>query len=80
MVFKLYNGCPNDELQAHWDSEDDAHKTIKELGYLITYFPMEGGYFLAEQETYKSIGDLFSSKVSACNWLQTNLQSKENSA
>ena len=69
-MFKLYNGCPNDELQAHWDSEDNAEKEIRKLGHKITYFPLEGGYYLCNGETYKPVGDLFKSKQSAYYWLK----------
>ena len=69
-MFKLYNGCPNDELQAHWDAEDKAESFIREAGYRITYFIMEGGYHLCDAESYKPIGDLFSSKQAAASWLK----------
>lgn len=71
-MFKLYNDCPNDELQAYWDSENKATQNIKKMGYLITYFPLESGYYLCFTNTYKSTGPLFQSRISALNWLKTN--------
>ena len=53
-MYKLYNGCPNDELQAKWDSESKARKDLdlatKQLTgnsntyARITYYPVEGKY------------------------------------
>jgi len=41
---RLYNGCPDDELKALWDSRAKAKADAKKLGYGITYFPVEGAY------------------------------------
>ena len=76
-MFKLYNGCPNSELQAHLDRIDKADKFIRHNGYLITYFPMEGVYYLCEKETYKSIGNAFQSQGEAAAWLETIINKKE---
>jgi hypothetical protein len=77
-MFKLYNGCPNSELQAHWDSEDEAEKIIKDLGYLVTFFPVESGYHLCKAETYITVGDIFSSKQQAVFWLKNNYKDLKN--
>lgn len=66
---RLYNGCPDDELAMIMDTEDNAEKEIKRMGYIITYFPLEGGYYLAYANTYRPIGDLFDSKWQALQWL-----------
>lgn len=29
--YKCYNGCPNDDLKALWDAQDDAKKRLKEI-------------------------------------------------
>lgn len=52
-MFKLYNGCPNDELAAHWKSQSDARQRLAERARelfgestetRVTYFPVEGKY------------------------------------
>jgi hypothetical protein len=70
MGFKLYNGCPNDELQAHWDSQDRAKAFIRDNGLLITYFPVEQKYAMCEQGTYKGVGDWFHSPEQAAEWVK----------
>ena len=58
-MYKLYNGCPNDELQAVWDSRDKARADLKAVDARawITYFPLEGGYMAStwEGEKFKSL-------------------------
>jgi len=43
---RLYNGAPDDELQAVWESRDDARAALKEADpdAWCTYFPLEGMY------------------------------------
>lgn len=41
---RLYNGCPDDALAAVWKSRADARAKARELGYSITYFPLEERY------------------------------------
>ena len=62
MVFKLYNGCPNSELQAVWDSRDAARKRLAEEvpGAFVTYFPLEGKYAACTKD-YKPLGEFHSS-------------------
>lgn len=43
-MFKLYNGCPNKELQAHLDSRNRMHSSLEQWGLRATYFPMEQGW------------------------------------
>ena len=75
---KLYNGCPCDELAELLVTEESARDEIRNMGYIITYFPLEGGYYLAYAKTYKPIGELFNSKQTALKWLlSTNLQAKK---
>lgn len=75
---KLYNGCPCDELAELLATEESANDEIRNMGYIITYFPLEGGYYLAYAKTYKPIGELFNSKRSALMWLlSTNWKIKE---
>lgn len=70
MGFKLYNGCPNDELQAHWDSQDRAKEFIRSNGLLITWFPVECKYALCEKDTYKNVGDWFGTPEQAARWVK----------
>lgn len=69
-MFKLYNGCPNDELQAHWDACDAATKFIKDNGHLVTWFPMEGCFFMCEAGTYNQVGDAFPTQMAAATYLK----------
>ena len=39
---RLYNGCPDKELQAVMDRDATAHKRAKAAGLGLTYFPAEG--------------------------------------
>lgn len=43
-MLKLYNGCPNDELQAIWDANAATRAEAKKLGIHLTYFPLEEKY------------------------------------
>lgn len=71
-MFKLYNGCPNAELQAHLDDCASANKFIRDNGYLITWFPVECRYYLCEQHTYKAKGGAFYTEKEAATWLNNN--------
>lgn len=53
---RLYNGCPDDELAAIWKSRDDARARARELGYFITWYPVEERYGASKLETYESVG------------------------
>ena len=41
---RCYNGCPDSELKAYWDNIAKCKQEIIDLGYTVTYFPMEGKY------------------------------------
>jgi hypothetical protein len=53
---RCYNGCPDDELAAILKSQADAHSRARELGYCITWFPVEQKYAAAKLETWESVG------------------------
>ena len=55
---RCYNGCPDAELAAVWKSRADVKAKARELGYLITYYPMEDKYGASKQETYENVGPL----------------------
>jgi len=69
-MYKLYNGCPNRELQDLWDARDKAVADLKAVDphAWCTYFPMEGMYSVATwvDGKYKSIGEFESDKITAC--------------
>lgn len=44
---RLYNGCPDDELAAVWESRANAKAEARKLGCVITYYPVEGEYVAA---------------------------------
>lgn len=41
---RLYNGCPDKELQELLDSRRETKRKIISLGFTVTYFPMEEKY------------------------------------
>jgi hypothetical protein len=41
---RCYDGCPDSELQRRIDAQANARKKIEELGFSVTYFPVEQGY------------------------------------
>lgn len=43
---RLYNGCPDDELQAVWDAQDNCKAKLKSIGCKAIYFPVEGKYMV----------------------------------
>lgn len=73
MGFKLYNGCPNGELQEYWDAIDSAKKYIRSKGYCIAYFPLESVYYMCHADTYKEVGNPFRSPMEAQDWLKQYL-------
>ena len=62
---RLYNGCPDDELKAIWDSRKKARDRARELGYCITWFPIEEKYAAAKLETWEPVGP-FCPSVEGC--------------
>lgn len=62
---RLYNGCPDSELQAKWDREDAARKRLPP-GYRCTYFPVEGKYLVCDPN-YHSVGDFAPTIEAACD-------------
>jgi len=74
MGFKLYNGCPNDELAEHWRQQDVARKYIVDAGYRVTWFPMEERYFMCVASTYEYSGKPFYSIPEAACWLENHLK------
>ena len=65
MVFKLYNGWPNDELQAHWDSQDEARASLPK-GWSCTYFPVEGKYMVFDERHRPVTNEFCGSVEYAC--------------
>lgn len=71
---RLYNGCPDSELQAVWDSRDNARVQLQAValahGYgsvRCTYFPMEGEYQAwTNAPLYRPIGPPRQSVEAAC--------------
>lgn len=53
---RCYNGCPDDELAAIWASRDNARKEARELGYCITYFPIQAQYAAARLTDWAEAG------------------------
>lgn len=53
---RCYNGCPDDELRAVWESRIKAKRRATKLGYVITYFPAEEKWAAAFKETWESVG------------------------
>jgi len=47
---RLYNGCPDSELQAIWDERNRLKKILRALrpGAHCAYFPVEGEYHVHE--------------------------------
>lgn len=43
-MFKLYNGCPNRELQDHLDAQAATRKEAASLGIYLCWFPVEERY------------------------------------
>lgn len=52
-MFKLYNGCPNKELQAHLDTKNKMHESLEFFGCRATYFPLEQGWAVFTSESYQ---------------------------
>lgn len=46
---RLYNGAPDDELAAIWDSRDRARAELTKRGLHATWFPMEGKWLVCEK-------------------------------
>lgn len=53
---RLYNGCPDSELQAIWDAEDRCREQLKSIGCKAVYFPAEGKYIVFDG--YDSDGNM----------------------
>lgn len=79
-MFKLYNGCPNRELQDHLDSIDSAKAYIKSQGLLICYYPLEGKWHMAVKDTYKLIADFFNTPIQAAEWVRNNYTKEPDNA
>lgn len=62
---RCYNGCPDDELAAVWNSRAEARAHARRLGYFITYYPMEDKYAASKLGTYENIGP-FCGSPEAC--------------
>lgn len=70
---RLYNGCPDDELAAVWESRQSAKDKAKALGYGITYFPVEGQYQGYRLSDYMDPTP-FCNSAETCLWhIQKNL-------
>ena len=70
-MLKLYNGCPNDELQAIWDSRDRARAELRKVdsNAWCTYFPLEGMYSCSrwdEDGKFEELTEFHSSVEDAC--------------
>lgn len=57
-LMRLYNGCPDSQLKAIWDSRERANREARDLGYCITYFPMEAKYGAARLSDWAETGPL----------------------
>lgn len=68
---RLYNGCPDSELKAIWDDRDAAKKEARELGILLTWFPMEAKWAACRSgesdKPYESLGGFHSHIRDALN-------------
>jgi hypothetical protein len=69
---RCYNGAPDDQLQAVWDSRDKAKAALKRAcsAAWCTYFPMEGMYRCARYNDYgrfEELTEFHSSIESACD-------------
>lgn len=53
---RCYNGCPDSELKAVLDSQAKAHARARELGYRITWFPVEERYAAARLSDWAEVG------------------------
>lgn len=79
---RCYNGCPDDELAAIWDSRDKAREELKRIAEslgkrgMCTYFPLEGMYMCCD-ENYKQISEFHHSVESAVAEAIKNLQETE---
>ena len=63
---RCYNGCPDSQLKAIWDSRDEARKELKRVAEslgkrgMCTYFPLEGKYMCCD-EKYKQLSEFHNS-------------------
>lgn len=62
---RLYNGCPDDELAAILKSRADARAEARQLGYRITWFPVEEKYAAARLSDWAEAGP-FCHSVEEC--------------
>jgi len=74
---RLYYGCPDKELQAVWNSRDEARARLRKADprAWCTYFPLEGAYSCArwidhpngEDQQYQDLTPEFHPSIeSAC--------------
>lgn len=70
---RLYNGCPDKELQAIWDANRAAREEARSLGMSITYFPMEEKYMAFSLEDYSERSQFKNSPRAALEEAKTRL-------
>lgn len=68
---RYYNGAPDEELQAIWDSRDAARARLREAdeNAWCTYFPQEGKYMCSrwdENGKFEELTDFHNSVEAAC--------------